>query len=75
MTEITKQEANKLLAAKVAEFEKCLAEAEAIADEHGLEFHIEPCYGAGAYYTGKTKTEDEWQESDEGGWTSSSQSC
>ena len=59
-----KQLGQALLHAKVQEFNSALAQAEAIADEYGLEFSIDPAYGMGGYYEG---TESEWYPS--------SQSC
>lgn len=59
-----KQLGQALLHEKVAEFNSALRQAEAIADEYGLEFSIDPSYGMGGYYEG---TESEWY--------ASSQSC
>jgi hypothetical protein len=72
MTEITKEEAMELLSAKVAEFEKVLAQAEAIADEHGLSFHICPEYGMGGTYEGG-EPKSGWYYTH--GWNPSSGSC
>lgn len=49
---------------KVSAFESALAEAERIADLHGLEFNIYPAYGMGGSYNGQT-----------GDWSPSSESC
>lgn len=68
---MTQEEANVALAAKVAEFNKALSEAEAIADEHGLSFRISPAYGMGGRYEGD---ENDREYSDDG-WHPSSQSC
>jgi hypothetical protein len=57
-----KQLGQALLHAKVQEFNSALAQAEAIADEYGLEFSIEPAYGMGGYYEG---TDNQWYASSE----------
>lgn len=76
---LTKEEANKLLASKVKEFALALSEAEDIADAYGLDFSINPTYGAGASFTGRNAIENpeaEWESSDgSNGWSASSTSC
>ena len=75
---LTKEEANKLLASKVAEFEAILTEAEEIADAYGLSFNVKTCYGAGADFYGRGTIADpeaEWESSNENGWSSSSANC
>lgn len=77
MAELNKQEAVAALATAVSEFNAALTKAMNIADEYGLSFHISPCYGAGASYTGLGDNEDDtdkWGESSYG-WHASSQSC
>ena len=59
-----KQLGQALLHEKVTECNSALRQAEASADEYGLEFSIDPSYGMGGYYEG---TESEWY--------ASSQSC
>ena len=63
---MTKEEAVKALAEKVAEFEKALREAEEIADAHNLTFYIEPAYGMGGAYEGGEEGQ---------GWNTSSKNC
>lgn len=65
---MNKQEAAAKL---VANFNNALNEAEAFADEHGLDFHISPEYGMGGTYYGEGH-EYTWAEQ---GWNPSSQSC
>jgi hypothetical protein len=72
MAEMTKEEAMKLLSAKVEEFKKVLAEAEAIADEHELRFDIYPAYGMGGTYEGG-EPKSSWNYNH--GWNPSSESC
>lgn len=65
---------------KVDAFNAALDEAIEIANQYGLEFHIEPTYGMGGTYSGQGKSEspereyDEWDD-DSWGWYASSQSC
>ena len=75
---VTKKEASTEIATKVKLALALVKEAEALADEHGLEFSVNIAYGMGGWYTGKGSRED-WDssESTEGdfGWSASSQSC
>ncbi len=75
---MTKEQAVKELAEKVAEAYAALDAAKVIANEHGLEFSFSPAYGMGGYYTGKDEhwdgsDDDDWESSY--GWSPSSQSC
>lgn len=75
----TKKEAAVEMATKVQLALALIKEAEALADEHGLDFSLNVAYGMGGWYTGKRNQED-WDSSDtvsieDYGWQSSSQSC
>lgn len=85
MTNKEREEKIAALNKLIEESEKALQEAEAFADEHGLEFSWEgPAYGMGGYYQSKKAYlaeygEDEplvnsWGE-EQYGWQASSQSC
>lgn len=75
----TKKEAAVEMATKVELAMALIKEAEALADEHGLDFSINVAYGMGGWYTGKRNQED-WDSSaieaeENYGWSASSQSC
>lgn len=81
---MTKQEASKEIARKLAEARKLITECEQIADDAGVDFSWGgPSYGMGGYYNPKPKPEDtteedddnSWCSSDSYGWKSSSESC
>ncbi len=77
---LTQQEANAHLSKLVADFNTCLHQAEAFADEYRLSFCIEPAYGMGGCYNGDRFDEGGFTKLDHygdelGGWHSSSQSC
>lgn len=68
-----KQGAQAQIAALVEQAKSIIAQAEAIADTHGLQFDFSLGYGMGGTYTGQTF--DDWESSSQGEWMSSSQSC
>ena len=74
----TTKEASTEIACKVKLALALVKEAEALADEHGLEFEFSVSYGMGGWYNGKSQSED-WDSSDSyedsHGWLGSSQSC
>lgn len=73
-----KDKAEKLLAARIEEFNEALRKAQEIADENGLTFHIYPSYGMGGIYEGKGYCDDDGEEGrarEEGIWLASSNSC
>ncbi len=80
---MTKSEVAKLIAEKVTQSRAILREAEALADEHGLDFSIDPpAYGMGGWYVPKTEVEENGYNSDfceltetGGYWRASSTSC
>ncbi len=80
---LSKEEASKQIAEKLDQAQKLLHEAEALADEAGVEFSWKPFYGGGGTYFGKDSRDDwqdsngEWETSDyyETGWQSSSHNC
>lgn len=59
------------IAELVARAEDAIRKAEALADEHGLEFSFSPAYGMGGYYVG-AGADNTWSEQ---GWNPSSMSC
>lgn len=72
------------LAEAVSKIDEAVADAIAIADEHGLEFDVDFAYGmGGTYYPSQylKSEEGEWivdnyyLDADEGGWVASSQTC
>ena len=77
--QMSKEEANKLLAEKLVEAKKLIAECEDIADKHGLSFSSPVGeYGMGGTYQGRgpANEDGEWEESDSNyGWVSSSANC
>lgn len=64
------KEARKRIDAELATAYAAIGRAQGIADETGLSFSFELCYGAGATYD-PTAEGDE----DDGKWLASSQSC
>lgn len=83
---MTKEEASKAIAEKIAEAEKLLNEATIIADEHDIYVRWNgPAYGMGGSYTPKSDLDEYDDEYDDnswcysggskGGWRSSSQGC
>jgi len=61
----------------VKEIYEKVKEAEALADEHGIEFGLNIAYGMGGQYYPKSKdgeARNEWAPSTSG-WYASSQSC
>lgn len=75
---LSRQEANKLIAENIAKAQKLIDECEEIADATDVSFHIEfGGYGSGASYTPRSpraEGEEDWESSSEG-WLASSQSC
>jgi len=78
------KEANEKIADLIKKAYDLIAEAEVVAEEAGTGFSFELAYGMGGWYTSKKqKREDagvsdddeDWEPSDESGWTASSQSC
>lgn len=74
-----KQAATKLIAEKLAAVNTLITEAEKIADEADVSFHLNgPAYGMGGSYTGRPEG---WSQSTadcegtDAGWSASSQSC
>jgi len=73
------------LAAAVAKIDEAIAEAIAIADEHGLSFDLDVSYGMGGTYyppailqdeeEGSWLIEEYYLDADQGGWVASSQTC
>ena len=75
MSTMTKEEAAKAISEKTEAAMKLIREAEAIANEHSLDFYFDVAYGMGGYYHGRPSLND-WNESNyEAGWSPSSQSC
>jgi hypothetical protein len=81
---LSQQEANAVIATKIAQAATLIKECEAIADESGVYFSIEfGGYGSGASYTPKPKEaekDEDWSSSsscyeETYGWQASSQSC
>lgn len=71
----TKEEANKILGARLVEAKRVMKECQDLADEYGLSFSSPiDVYGMGGTYYGE-KMEEEWVESNKGQWLASSQSC
>jgi hypothetical protein len=68
----TQQELNQKMSALVDAINTAVAEAEAFADEHGLEFTLDIAYGMGGTYVSE-KAAEGWSFS--AGWMPSSQSC
>ena len=76
---MTKEEARKAIAEKLAQVNALYKECVALADEHGVAFSasVAGVYGTGAYY------DPDWDDSGctdydsdmSGGWNESSQSC
>jgi len=83
MVKMTQEEAAKVIDKKTTEAMNLIREAEAIADEYGLDFNFDVAYGMGGYYHGRqasadwdSSDEENWDSSDESyGWISSSQGC
>lgn len=73
---ITAKEAANQIAKLISEAQSLVYEAEALADEHGLQFDMDiGGYGmGGTYYSAKylEETGYRWREE---GWNASSQSC
>lgn len=74
MPETSKQQATQEIAHLVKSAYDNLALAQALADEHKLEFSFSPAYGMGGTYYGYP-SEDKWDYRDEPGWQSSSSTC
>ena len=58
--------------------ETLVASAEKLADKTGVDFSMELCYGAGAWYNPAGSETGDWDSSgyaEEGEWQASSQSC
>jgi hypothetical protein len=66
------KELNQKMAALVSAIEAAVAEAEAFADENGLEFTLDIAYGMGGTYVSEGAAA-KWESSS--GWMPSSQSC
>lgn len=75
---MNKEEAAKKIAALTEQAEQLVREAQAVANEHTLDFYFSIAYGMGGYYTGHGS---DWEPSeheyglDEDGWAASSNSC
>lgn len=70
--ELSKQEAAGILSGLVRDINVQIAEAEELADKHGLEFSIDIAYGMGGTYYGTGHEDLNWAEE---GWNPSSMSC
>ena len=76
MTDMTKEDAARVIAEKTNAAMALVREAEEIAKEHKLDFHFDVAYGMGGWYNG----DEDWDDSDcydneDRGWNPSSQSC
>lgn len=77
---MTKEEARKAIAEKLAQVDSLYKECVALADEHKVAFYasVDGVYGTGAHYdpdwndSGCTDYDDDGED---GGWYSSSSSC
>lgn len=82
MSELTPREQ---LAVAVNKIDQAIADAIAIADEHGLSFDLDVSYGMGGRYyppailqdedEGSWLVEEYYLDADQGGWVASSQTC
>ncbi|UYE98510.1 hypothetical protein XbC2_81 [Xanthomonas phage XbC2] len=82
MSELTPREQ---LAVAVNKIDQAIADAIAIADEHGLSFDLDVSYGMGGTYYPPAMLQDEedgswlveeyYLDADQGGWVASSQTC
>lgn len=76
---LSEAEASKLISEKTAAAYAAINEAEAIADEYGVDFSFSVSYGMGGYYSPKPKNDDYNDSScygeDSYGWNSSSAYC
>lgn len=71
-----KREALEKIAKLVAEAQDKIWEAEALADEHGLEFEMDlGGYGMGGTYYSEKYVEEHGSRYRSSGWNASSQSC
>lgn len=68
--------ANEKIEALLREARVKISEAEAIADETGETFNFDLAYGmGGSYYPEKYVESNDWMDSDDTGWVSSSAQC
>lgn len=82
MSELTPREQ---LAVAVNKIDQAIADAIAIADEHGLSFDLDVSYGMGGTYYPPSMLQDEddgswlveeyYLDANQGGWVASSQTC
>lgn len=79
---LTDKEADAKIDEHLANAYEAIREAEALANEYGLEFSFDVSYGmGGTYYSPKQVQEDSWLQDNyyldpnEGGWVASSQTC
>ena len=82
---MSNQEAHKLLNEAVSKIDQAVADAIAIADEHGISFDLDVSYGMGGTYYPPAMLQDEddgawlveeyYLDADQGGWVASSQTC
>lgn len=80
---MTAEEAQEEIAKKTQAALKLIREAEELADQHQVEFHLEVAYGMGGTYVPKRDKDEDWENSDscfyddyeEEGWISSSSQC
>jgi hypothetical protein len=74
--ELSKADARKLLNEKVQAAYAAIADAQVIADKHGLNFDFDIAYGMGGSYIGDPEEREEYDEDElDGGWRSSSAMC
>lgn len=83
-TTLTAQEASKKISELLADARAAIAAAEALADEHSLEFGWDIAYGMGGSYMGKgveaygwdyEQRKEVYKPLEEGRWVSSSENC
>jgi len=77
---MTQEEANQIIAEKLAQITNLLNECEQLAIEHKLTFHFDHAYAISGYFEGRSQIEEgdeEWYDSDlkEPGWRNSSSYC
>lgn len=79
LEEEKKRRASAQVSGLVQEAYNKLHEAEKIANEYGIVFSFSPAYGmGGTYYPPRNddyNDSDDWYDSDEQGWVSSSEQC
>ena len=79
MSEDEIRKANKEIAELKSKAMKAIEKAQAIADEHGIEFTFDLAYGMGGTYIPAGAEDPDWMcsgdELEEGRWMSSSEMC